>query len=96
MVGVAYPSTVHDQGMEQAWTWALSAVGLLGLWLAGRKSPWGWAVGVGAQVLWLVYGVTTGRPAFVVSAIAYATVYSRNFVRWRCSSRRVTRRLERV
>lgn len=65
------------------WSWILTAVGVFGLYLAGRKSPWGWAVGIGAQVLWFAYAVSTRQWGFVVSCIAYGAVYVRNFQAWR-------------
>jgi hypothetical protein len=68
---------------EQLWSWILTAVGVFGLWLAGRPSPWGWAVGIGARVLWLAYAVTTRQWGFLASCGAYGWVYSRNFRKWR-------------
>ena len=65
------------------WSWALTAVGLVGLYLAGRRSLYGWAVGVGAQLLWLAYAVASRQWGFIVSSLAYAAVYARNFLRWR-------------
>jgi len=59
------------------------AVGVTGLWLAGRKSAAGWAIGLGAQVLWIAYAIVTRQWGFIVSAFAYGTVYARNWVRWR-------------
>jgi hypothetical protein len=65
------------------WSYLLTAVGLLGLWLAGRKSSGGWAVGIGAQALWIVYAVATQQWGFIVSALLYGFVYCRNFITWR-------------
>jgi hypothetical protein len=45
----------------QYWSYILTAVGILGLWLAGRKSRAGWAVGLGAQSLWIVYAVVSAQ-----------------------------------
>lgn len=42
------------------WSWLLTAFGVFGLWLAGRGTPWGWAVGLGAQGLWVTRGSTEG------------------------------------
>jgi hypothetical protein len=67
----------------QLWSWLLTAVGVFGLYLAGRRSPWGWAVGIGAQVLWLAYAITTRQWGFIVSCFAYGAVYIRNFRQWR-------------
>lgn len=65
------------------WSWVLTGVGVLGLWLAGRGSWQGWAVGLGAQVLWVGYAVSTHQLGFLVSALVYGTVYARNARRWR-------------
>lgn len=67
----------------QLWSWALMAVGVTGLYLAGRRSIWGWVVGLGAQVLWLAYSVTTRQWGFLVSCFAYGAVYVVNLLRWR-------------
>lgn len=64
------------------WSLALSALGILGIYLAGRRSAIGWAVGLGAQVLWIVFAVTTGQYGFILSALAYGTVYARNWWAW--------------
>lgn len=71
----------------QLWSWMLTAVGVFGLYLAGRRSPWGWAVGIAAQALWFAYAVSTRQWGFVVSCFAYAWVYVRNFRRWRADLR---------
>lgn len=73
--------------MNQWWSWILTAVGVLGIWLAGRKLTAGWAVGFGAQALWIAYAVATRQWGFIVSALAYGTVYGRNWLRWRRESR---------
>lgn len=65
------------------WSIALAAVGIAGLWIAGRKNAWGWAIGIGAQVLWIIYAVATMQWGFIASALAYGFVYTKNFVSWR-------------
>lgn len=67
----------------QYWSWILTAVGVVGLWLAGRRNPLGWAVGLGAQGLWLAYALSTQQYGFLFSAMAYGTVYTKNFLSWR-------------
>lgn len=76
--------------MNALWSYALAAVGILGIYLAGRRSRIGWAVGVGAQALWIVYALVTGQPGFIVSALAYAAVYGRNWWRWTHEADEVT------
>lgn len=65
------------------WSYLLMIVGVMGLWLAGRKSVWGWAVGLGAQGLWLVYAMVTQQWGFIVSALAYGWVYANNYLKWK-------------
>lgn len=67
--------------MNQAWSWILTAVGVFGLYLAGRRSLWGWAIGLGSQVLWLAYSITTRQWGFLVSCFAYGGIHSLNL--WR-------------
>jgi hypothetical protein len=58
-------------------------VGVFGLYLAGRKVWWAWGVGIGAQVLWFAYAVSTQQWGFIVSCLAYGWVYTKNFLAWR-------------
>ncbi len=69
--------------MIQIWSWILAAVGIIGIWLAGRHNKLGWAIGLGAQVLWLAYAVATKQWGFIATAFAYGFVYGRNWLRWR-------------
>lgn len=64
------------------WSYGLATVGILGIWLAGRHSLWGWALGVVAQALWIIYALATGQYGFIVSALAYAAIYARNWWKW--------------
>ena len=64
------------------WSWLLTAVGVTGLYFAGSKKRWGWAIGLGAQALWIAYALATRQYGFLVSAVAYGFVYGRNFWRW--------------
>lgn len=64
------------------WSWVLTAVGVFGLWLAGRKVWWAWFVGLGAQALWLSYAIVTEQWGFIVSAFAYGWVYTKNGITW--------------
>lgn len=69
--------------MNQLWSWGLTVVGVFGLYLAGKKSPWGWAVGIVAQILWLTYAIVTKQWGFLFSSFAYGFVYVKNFRAWR-------------
>lgn len=65
------------------WSLVLAALGIAGLYLAGSRKAYGWLLGVLAQVLWLIYGLTTEQYGFIVSAFAYGYVYARNYGKWR-------------
>ena len=47
------------------WSFVLAAVGIAGIYLAGRKSKWGWGLGLAAQVLWVVFALTTAQYGFI-------------------------------
>jgi hypothetical protein len=68
--------------MNAYWSYLLTAVGVLGLWLAGRKNPRGWLVGLAAQALWIAYATATRQWGFYVSSVAYGAVYWRNWRSW--------------
>lgn len=69
--------------MSPYWSYVLTAVGVLGLLLAGSRKRVGWALGLAAQPLWVVYAVATGQWGFIISAVVYGGVYLRNWLRWR-------------
>lgn len=64
------------------WSFALAAVGILGIYLAGKKNKIGWAVGLGAQVLWIIFALVTLQYGFILSAVAYGYIYGRNWYLW--------------
>lgn len=65
-----------------AWSFVLAAVGIAGIYLAGRKSKWGWGLGLAAQILWLVFALTTDQYGFILTAVAYGAVYGKNLWQW--------------
>lgn len=65
------------------WSWLLMSVGVFGLWAAGNRKAWGWAVSIWAQLLWVAYALTTKQYGFLISAAAYGWVYSRNYLKWK-------------
>lgn len=69
--------------MEWWWSWLLATLGVTGLWFAGNKSIWGWVIGISVQVLWIVYAIATAQWGFIFSALAFAAVNIRNFIKWR-------------
>lgn len=69
--------------MNPYWSYLLTAVGVFGLWLAGRHDRRGWIVGIGAQSLWIAYATATHQWGFYVSALAYGWVYIKNALAWK-------------
>lgn len=78
------------------WSIALAAIGITGLWLAGSQRRLGWALGLSAQLLWIVYGITTAQYGFIASALAYGFVYARNWHRARAKENDARAALERA
>lgn len=68
---------------EWWWSYLLAAGGIAGIWLAGRKDPRGWLLGLAMQALWAAYAVVTGQYGFIVTAVGYGLVYGRNWLAWR-------------
>lgn len=64
------------------WSIILAAVGIFGLYIATLKLWWGWAVSLGAQLLWIAYAIATTQYGFILSAIAYGAVYSKGAISW--------------
>lgn len=54
--------------MNAWWSWLLTIVGVTGLYFAGRRRALGWAIGLGAQALWLAYAISTRQWGFLASA----------------------------
>lgn len=62
--------------------WLLSATGVLGMYLSGRKFASGWAVAFGSEVLWLWYALKTGQYGFIAGVAAYGAVFGWNYLTW--------------
>lgn len=65
------------------WSYILAPFGLAGLWMAGRRNAWGWALSMGTQLLWLAYAVQTAQYGFIPGTLSYLFVYFKNFRAWR-------------
>lgn len=67
---------------NQLWSWVLSAVGLAGFFLAGKKVWWAWYVNIANQVLWTAYSFITEQWGFLVGTVFYMWVFCRNAYLW--------------
>jgi len=52
------------------------------LWLMGRKVRWAPLLGIGNQVLWMIYIVTTEQWGLMPGVIAYTIIHIINARRW--------------
>jgi hypothetical protein len=69
--------------MGEYWSWLLTIISVYGLWIVGSKKSLGWLVNLGSQVLWVLYAIDTKQYGFIVGAIAYGSVYLRNYLTWK-------------
>jgi hypothetical protein len=69
-----------DIGQILSWTMVL--VGLVGFRLVGKKVWWAWYVNLSCQILWWIYALVTGQPAFLVSAAVYSGIFAVNAYEW--------------
>lgn len=67
---------------DQYWSWLLSCVGGLGIYLAGKKDWRGWAIGILSEILWLTYAIITKQYGFIFGSILYSTILVNNLVIW--------------
>lgn len=61
------------------WSFLLSAVGIVGMYVAGSGYRAGWLVGLAAQALWITYAIVTRQYGFIIASLCYAAVYARNY-----------------
>jgi hypothetical protein len=66
----------------QILSWVVVIIGLVGFRLVGKKVWWAWYVNLGCQILWWIYAVVTGQPAFLVSAAVYSGTFAVNAYEW--------------
>lgn len=78
--------------MNQWWSWILTSIGIIGLYLVGKHSLWGWVIGAGVQFLWLTYAIVTRQWGFLVSAFAYGSINIRNYMRWYIEKKELLRK----
>lgn len=68
--------------IEQILSYLITAIGLLGFWLAGKKVWWCWWVNVANQVMWTIFAVGTGYYAFLFGTAFYFFVFTKNGIQW--------------
>lgn len=71
--------------------WIITAVGLTGFFLAGRKVWWCWYINIACQGLWIFYALNTKQYGFLAGAFVYTVVFTINAVKWTADHRRESR-----
>lgn len=64
------------------WSWLLTAIGVTGIYLTTKRLWYGFAIGLGAQFLWVAYALSTQQLGFILSALAYGSVNALGLYRW--------------
>lgn len=62
--------------------WLLSAITIWMTLLAGNKTRWAWAVGLGNQALWLIWIIVVSAWGLLPMNIALWIIYARNHIKW--------------
>lgn len=75
-------------GVNPMWSFVLTAVGLFGFWLAGKKVWWAWYVNMACQFIWLPYAIVTKQWPFIAGSAVYFLVFTRNAINWTQEHRR--------
>ncbi|QED11617.1 nicotinate ribosyltransferase [Arthrobacter phage Qui] len=67
---------------EQVLSWAVTAIGIFGFFMAGKKVWWSWYINLSCQALWFAYAFYSGTPAFFFAASFYTIVFGWNAYKW--------------
>jgi hypothetical protein len=73
-----------------AWwvSWVLSILGVVGIYLTGKKKWYGFAVGIANECAWVIYSVNTKQWGFIFGSTIYIAVYSLNINKWLSDERK--------
>ena len=63
---VSSRSDPSELGAPVYWTWALTGLQVMALWVAGRGLAWGWMIGSAVQPGWIAYALMTDQLGFVI------------------------------
>ena len=68
--------------MNPVWSWSLSIIGVIGIYLTGRKKWQGFLVGVVNELLWVIYSMETKQYGFILGSTIYISIYLFNINKW--------------
>ena len=67
---------------DQILSWVVSAVGIFGFYLAGKKIWWAWYVNIANQLFWILFAFITQNWGFLLATAFYLWVFGRNAYLW--------------
>ena len=65
------------------WSVALGIAGVTGQYIIGKKSHKGYLIGMGTQVLWLIFAIQTKQYGFILLCCLYFGIYWKSWRAWR-------------
>jgi hypothetical protein len=65
-VAVSSRTDMSELGAPAYWTWVLTGLQVMALWVTGRGHAWGWMVGSAVQPGWIAYALLTDQLGFVI------------------------------
>ena len=77
----------------QLWSWCLSSIGVIGIYLTGRKNWRGYAVGIFTECAWVAYSIQTKQWGFIFGSTVYISVYLFNIKKWISEAKSITSRI---
>ena len=80
--------------MQQWQSWALSIVGVTGIYLTGRKNWRGYAVGIVTECAWVWYSIVTKQWGFIFGSTIYISVYLLNINKWLAEAKSIKSRFK--
>lgn len=64
------------------WSLTLNLINLASIYLIGQKRKAGWIVGIGLNIMWAIYFITTEQHAFLIGPAIFGTFSARNWYLW--------------
>lgn len=64
------------------WSFILSGIAVLSLYLTGKKNPIGWLVGLFNSALWVVYAIVSEQYGFMLSTVFFVIVQIKSYREW--------------
>lgn len=68
--------------MDDLWSWVLAGLGIVQIYLTGKKRRIGWVVGFITSCMWATYAVLFGAWGFLFSAAVFGWIHVKNWLDW--------------